>query len=101
MVTRFVWLMLIVCISIGLFVVFLPQTNKVRVMQRKKAELEAENRRIEAETGELRDHQRRFETDPLFVERTAREQGMIKPGEVVFHLTGSARGEAGLPPPEE
>jgi cell division protein FtsB len=67
--------------------VFVPRCNRLNALQRRKAALESKNRALEMETRELRTKQERFLTDPGFVEHTARETGMVKPGETVFRFT--------------
>ena len=84
---RSAWILLVVLFAIGLTCIFLPRVHSLRSLQRKKAELIKQNRRIEALTRELRDKQERFNSDPAFVERVARETGKVKPNEVVFVFT--------------
>ena len=53
-------------------------------MQKDKNELQKENQRLETEIANLRTKQERFTSDPAFVERTAKEMGMIRTNEIVF-----------------
>lgn len=84
---RFAWGVLGVLVTIGLVCIFVPRCNKLRAMQRKRIELQTENRTLEAMTQELRIKQERFSTEPPFVERTAREIGMVKTNETVYKFT--------------
>lgn len=84
---RFAWGALIVIFIIASICVFLPRYNRIRQLQKKKIELQEENHRVEARIEELRIKQQQFSSDPTFVERTAREIGMIKPDETVFKFT--------------
>ena len=93
MIYRSAWILLIVLFAIGLTCIFLPRVRSLRDLQKKKAELQNQNRRIEALTRELRDKQARFGTDADFVEHVARETGMVKPGETVFAFTNEPAGE--------
>ena len=40
----------------------------------------------------LQEKQKRFSTGPAYVERVARETGMVKPDEVVFQYTNTPAG---------
>lgn len=82
-------MVLFILFTIGLICVFLPRCHHLRQLQRHKAELQAENRETEALTRALQEKQKRFNTDPAYVERVARETGMVKPDEVVFQYTNS------------
>jgi len=86
-VYRLAWGLLVVLFGVGLVCAFLPKCHRVRELQRRKAVLQQENRRIETVTRDLAMKQERFRTDPAFVERTAREEGMAKPHETVFRFT--------------
>jgi len=81
---RFVWLLVAGLAIIGLACVFVPPTRHLRELQRKKAELKSESVRIQEMITELRLKQKRFRTDAVFVERTARETGRVKTNEVIF-----------------
>jgi cell division protein FtsB len=84
---RFGWIALVILGLIGLICVFLPKYSTLRAMRTQKIEKEEETRRLEARIAELRSHQEKFLTDPAFVERTAREMGMVKPNETIFKTT--------------
>lgn len=88
-VYRFAWGLLLVVIVVGVICIFLPKCHFLRSMQRKKEQLASENRDIQVAVSEFRSKQDRFNTDPAFVERTAREEGMIKPDETLFKFTSS------------
>lgn len=79
--------MLIALFAVTLICVFLPKCHSLRELQRKKAVLQKENRETEAQIRELKLKQERFSSDPSFVERTARETGMVKPDESVVKFT--------------
>ena len=89
-VYRVAWGILGILFLLILVCVFVPKCQRLHEESRKKAALEAGNRRIEAAIKELRSNQERFATDPAFVERTGREIGMAKPGEVVYRYTNEA-----------
>jgi cell division protein FtsB len=81
--------MLIVLSVVGGTCVFLPQCNRLRELQKKRVDFRQKTRRTEMLTRELRLKQERFDSDPAFVVRTARETGMIMPDETVFKLTNA------------
>lgn len=83
-VYRFAWLILAALFVVGVLCVFIPKCNSLHTMQQKQAELEEENARIEKRTQKLVENQRRFKTDPTFVERIAHESDRIKSNETVF-----------------
>jgi cell division protein FtsB len=77
----------IVLVTIAMIWAFVPKINRYRDSSEKRVELQDENRRLSEEVKTLQSKQERFTSDPLFVERTAREIGMVKPDEVVFKST--------------
>lgn len=81
--------LVLVCILavIALLGIFVPRFNKLAEYQGKKAKIQEENRKTAEATRELKDKQDQFLTKPRFVERTAREAGMIKDNETVFKFT--------------
>ena len=67
----------------GVWVVW-PRLERVRGLEQQRrqvlSEIEAKNREI----AQLRENQRRFASDPDFVEAIARQNRRVFPGEVVF-----------------
>lgn len=92
LVYRFAWIVVIVSAIIGVVCVFLPKCHNFQELQKRKSTIEESNTRMEARIREMEKRQQRFKTDPEFVERIAREQRMVKPGETVymFPATNSA-----------
>lgn len=87
---RFAWFLVILLIVIGITLIFLPKCRQYRELQGKKAAIEEETRSIEAAVKKAQIQQEQLQWDAAFVERVAREQGMVKPGETVFKLTHEA-----------
>ena len=87
---RSAWIILILLFAAGTLAIFLPKCQSLRQMQSRKAELQRENLETEARTRALHEKQERFHTDPAYVERVAREIGMVCPDETVFQFTNSA-----------
>jgi cell division protein FtsB len=85
-VYRFAWIVVIVAGVIAVVCVFLPKAHSYQELQRRKTALEESNARMEARVRQLEQNQMRFRTDPEYVERIAREQGMAKPGETIFRF---------------
>ncbi len=83
---RFAMALLIVLLVVGLIFVFLPPSHEIRQYHRKRVELTTENVRLEEQVRALKEKQDQFRNDPAFVERTAREAGMIKSNEFRFLL---------------
>ena len=91
---RFAWGLLVVLFVVGAACVFVPKGHHLRELQRKRDSLHEDNGRTELITRDLRERQQRFQNDPSFVERTAREAGMIRPNEVVFKYSVATPGTA-------
>ena len=81
------WILLCVLGVITLVTIFLPRWRHLSELQSINLELKQENVETEEETRALKRKQERFLSDPRFVERTARESGMVKPTETVFKFT--------------
>ncbi len=79
----------LVAVAIAVACVFVPQQNRFRDMELRKLVLQESNAKLEMRLRELDENQRRFHSDPEFVERIAREQGMAKPGETIFRFQGT------------
>jgi len=84
LVYRFAWLIVVASGVMALVCVFLPKTHSYQTLQKRKVVLEQGNSQIEAKVRQLRQNQKRFQSDPAFVERVAREHGMAMPGETIF-----------------
>lgn len=71
---------------VAVICVFLPKTHNYQGLQKRKDVLEQGNAQMESRVRQLQQNQKRFRTDPAFVERVAREQGMAMPGETIFRF---------------
>jgi cell division protein FtsB len=90
---RFACVLVAILGAVSLAYVFFPKLQALRELHGKKERTEARNRQIEARIAGLRRNQERFHNDPSFVERTARESGMVKPTETVFKFATDSSGE--------
>jgi len=87
LIYRFSWALLGVLVIIGLLCVFTPKCRSLSRLQTTRNTLQEQNAEKEEEIKDLKIRQERFTTEPAFVERTARESGMVKPDEVVYKFT--------------
>ncbi len=72
--------------------IFVPMLGERSDRARKLAEMKAENDRSEREIAEIRRRRNEFETNPEYVEYTARREGRAKPGETVFDFGNPSEG---------
>jgi cell division protein FtsB len=84
---RLAFVVVIILLTIVVICAFTPKIQHYHESYKKRAEHQEENNRLAEELKKLRDKQERFSSDTAFVERTAREIGMVKPDEIVFKYT--------------
>lgn len=86
-VYRITWV-LIALVLLGVVVVlFIPKYAKYKDMQRQQAVRQEEKQLLELKASRLQLKQERFTTEPGFVERTARGEGMVKSNETICKMT--------------
>lgn len=90
LIYRFSWSLLAVLCIIGLIAVFTPRCRSLGRLRETKRTMEEENAKLVTDIKDLRIRQERFTTEPAYVERTAREIGMVKPGETVYMFTNQS-----------
>ena len=79
---------LAVLLIFGLCSIFIPLLNENRERERKVTALEEELRSKQDNIINVRHQQEKFQTDPTFVEKIAREEfGKAKPGETIYRFT--------------
>ena len=88
-VYRFAWVLILALFVIGVTCLFLPKCRGLKTLQQRKLQLSQENRELEEQTRELQGFQEKFRADPAFVERVARESGMVKAHETVFRVSSN------------
>lgn len=86
LIYRFAWMVVIASCVVAIVCVFLPKTHNYQTLQNRKNALEQSNAQMESRVRQLQSNQKKFRTDPAFVERVAREQGMAMPGETIFRF---------------
>lgn len=76
-----------IAILTALAMVLLPVISNANALRAEKSGQEAEIAAKEARIQQLKSYQERFITDPDFVEHTARELGLVAPGETVYEFS--------------
>ena len=79
-------ILLLVAVMISFFI---PKYRTLCEYRKKRDDLQQTNQRTETMIRDLRRKQEQILSDPAFIERTARESGMVKQDEVVFKFTNS------------
>lgn len=69
---------------IALACIFVPKFRELEDLQRRRDGLQGIVRAVDDDTRDLRLKQERFSSDPEYVERVAKDAGMIKTNEVLF-----------------
>ena len=65
---------------------------RMRTVEKELASVQAENRGLKSDVGDLKTEVRRLRDDPAAVEHIARDQlGMVRKSEVVFQFPASSR----------
>ena len=76
-----------VILVVAIIALFLPKVRQAQERARRAAVIEKENHVKEEQTRRLRQQQKRFVSDPKYVERVAREElGKARPGETIFRF---------------
>jgi cell division protein FtsB len=87
LVYKVAWVFLTILCAVWVVCMFIPKVKQIGDLQTKKADLQEQDARLENSVKELKDKQELFTTDPAFVEKTAREIGMVKTNEMLFKFT--------------
>ena len=80
------------CAVAAAFTVFGPLFATHSHRSDELADLKADNDKIERRIAELRRKQNEFDSNPEYVELTARKEGRVKAGETVFDFGDPAEG---------
>jgi cell division protein FtsB len=74
--------------TIVVFALFLPSYSEMQDLKQKNIDADRQIQALKEENIKLREEKRRLENDPIYLEKIARERmGLIKKGEVVYHIT--------------
>lgn len=94
-VYRWAWvccvLFFVLLVTVGVSYAFVPEMRRYKALQERKSALEKDTALLEARIQKLQSNQRRFQSDPDFTERVAREMGMARPGETIFRMNDERR----------
>ena len=82
--TRWIALSLVVAIVIGGAIFLWPTYSRLGLLRRQEMKLDRQIAEKQREIAALKENQRRFHTDPDFVEYIARQNHRVFPGELVF-----------------
>lgn len=83
-VLRVFTIILVLAILVGGLIIVWPTYVRGRALKRQDSELSAKIDKKRQEIEELRTFQRRYKTDSDFVEKIARQNRRVFPGELVF-----------------
>ena len=79
----FVYLMIALIIGGGIVLIY-PTYCQGQALRKKESDLQAQIEAVKAEISRIQEYQRRFKSDPDFVESIARRNRRVYPGELVF-----------------
>lgn len=91
MIYRTALIVIAFAILTALGMVLIPVISNANALREEKATLEAEIAAKEERIQQLKSYQERFINDPDFVEHTARELGLVAPGETVYEFSNETR----------
>jgi len=83
---RFAVAILLVLVLVGLICVFLPKYRSLQRLDEERALHNQEIDELEEHIRTLEYNQRQFRSNPQFVERIAREAGMLKTNEFTYRV---------------
>lgn len=89
LIYQFAITVLIGLLAIGAYLALSSPSQTLRENHRRRIQLMEESAQLTEQIQDLAEKQVRFRSDPVFVERTAREAGMVKTNEVIFKLEGA------------
>ena len=84
MIYRIITIIIVIILIIGAIILFQPKRSEYLRLQKRRDALAAQNAAKTETIKELKIKQDRFSTEPAFVERTAREAGMVSKDEIVY-----------------
>ncbi len=83
-IVRVFWIVLAGICIVAFLTFFTPKYHQYNELNKRIRDMQQNNRALKTAIQRLEMRQRRFVSDSSFVERTARELGMAKPGEIVY-----------------
>ena len=83
-VLQFITVVIIAAIIVGGVFFLLPSYHRTEELKRQSQQLAEQIEQQKREIAKLQEYQQRFRSDPDFVERIARQNNKVFPGELVF-----------------
>ena len=75
-------------VAIIVLIAFLPSYTKMQDLKQKNLDYKRQIEQLQAQKTQLTEEKRLLESDPVYLEKVARERmGLIKEGEVVYRIT--------------
>ena len=75
-------------LTIIVLIIFLPSYTKMQDLKQKNLDYKRQIEQLQQKSAELKEEKRLLESDPVYLEKVAREKmGLIREGEVVYKIT--------------
>ncbi len=87
LINRIVLVTIIIMAGVGVVLAFAPKVKQLKDHQTTYDQLQQRIEITVARENELKEMQRRFKTDPEFVERIAHQVGYARKDETIFHFS--------------
>lgn len=87
LINRIVVIAIVIMAGVGIALAFTPKVKQLQDYQERYNNLQHRAEITVAAENELKDKQRRFMTDPEFVERIAHEVGYAHKNEIIFYFS--------------
>jgi len=85
---------LLFAVAFAILIIFLPTFTKWQDLKQKDLDYKQRITDLEAENIRLKEEKQLLEENPDYLEKVARERmGLIREGEVIYHLTPAVEGE--------
>lgn len=91
LINRIVLIAIVIMAGVGVVLAFTPKVKQLQAYQETYDSLQQRIEVTVADENELKEKQRRFLSDPDFVERVAHEVGYARKDETIFHFTDENR----------
>ena len=86
LINRIVLIAIVIMAGVGVVLAFTPKVRQLQTYQETYDQLQHRiDQTVESEQ-ELKEKQRRFQSDPEFVEKVAHEVGYARKDEIIFHF---------------
>ena len=91
LINRIVLIAIVIMAGVGVVLTFTPKVRQLQTYQETYDQLQHRiDQTVESEQ-ELKEKQRRFQSDPEFVEKVAHEVGYARKDEIIFHFPEETR----------